>query len=276
MPHPIFTQHPLSATRVMTSAGEQPTPYHVYDAHAVMIGGTADLAAVLALLKDEAVTPAQTSAGRALMALWAVDEPEASHGPHTELQVSIYVTHGGTPAIVPAGPFALLRFLLLTPGARQMCHGLWNNTPAVVAYNCEVLGLTAQLASSQFSARAGRVSFAFRDVNGALLAEGDVHEDKRPSLAATGALFKAFGFAQAMRAVSLKTLETIVVNPITPLLPRNADARTLSAPDTLVAQVFDPARDHIALHVQPYAGLGFVPDFVEHMRGFRMVYCNPV
>ncbi|MBU6359044.1 MAG: hypothetical protein KGS46_03365 [Chloroflexi bacterium] len=43
---PIFQRYPLSAEAVQTSTGSQTIPYHVYDGHVVLIGGTADLALV--------------------------------------------------------------------------------------------------------------------------------------------------------------------------------------------------------------------------------------
>ena len=116
--HPIFQQHPLSKEMVQTSVGAQPTPYHIYDGHAVLIGGTADLAAVKKLLHNERVVPVQTQSGRALMALWAVDEPVASHGAHTEMQVSFYVTHQPT-APVRDGEFAPLN--VRWPPGKVLC-----------------------------------------------------------------------------------------------------------------------------------------------------------
>lgn len=276
MPHPIFEQFPLRSEPVQTSTGPQPTPYHVYDAHAVLIGGTADYAAVARVLASEQVTPAQTTSGRALMAVWAVDEPSASHGPHTELQFSFYVAHGKQKITVKDGPFAALQFLLSRAEGRQMCYGLWNNTAEVVAYNSEILGLTPRLMRSEFSFPAGRVQFAFYDAqSGALLARGDVHHAKNPPLDATIALFRNFGFGAALRAASMKTIETKVVNPISPHLPRNADAPTIASPDALIPQLFDPRQDKLTIAVAPYAQLDFQPTFVEHLRGFKMVYLTP-
>ena len=42
MTESLFERHPLADEPVSTSAGPQPTPYHVYDGHLVMVGGTAD------------------------------------------------------------------------------------------------------------------------------------------------------------------------------------------------------------------------------------------
>ena len=275
MTHPIFQQYPLEPTMVQTSVGEQPTPYHVYDGHAVLIGGTADFGKVSELLRGEQVYPVKTMSGKTLMALWAVDESSASHGAHSECQVSFYVSHQEV-APIDDSPVALLKFLLTEPHARQMCHGLWNNTPEVVAYNREILGLSPTLVRSEFNYANGRVAFAFHnDADGELISEGDVSALNRPPLSAGIALFRSFGFRQALRAAFMKTVETRVVNPISDVLPHNADAFTISASDSIVAQLFDPARDQITIHDQIYGSLGFEAAFVEHMRGFKMVYCNP-
>ena len=98
---------------------------------------------------------------------------------------------------------------------------------------------------------------------------------KRPPLRAGMALFRSFGLRQTLRAATLKTVETRVVNPISDVLPHNADAFTISASDVIVAQLFDDQHDHLMVNDQTYGALGFEPSFVEHMQGFKMVYLNP-
>jgi hypothetical protein len=274
--HPIFQKYPLQPQKLQTSVGLQPTPYHIYDGHAVLMGGTADFGRVQTLLQNEHVVPARTQSGRALMALWAVDEPSASLGAHTEFQVSFYVTH--TPvAPVRDGIFAALNFMLNVPGARQLCYGLWNNTPEVVAYNREILGLTPRLSRSTFVVNDGRVKFEFSDAQtNNLLLRGDVQALARQPMNAASAMFKSFGFLAALRASAMKIVQTYVTNRINEVMPRNADALTVSASTSLVAQLYDPAQDKIELIEPTYGALDFRPEFVEHMRGFKMVYLNPV
>ncbi|NJN81402.1 MAG: hypothetical protein HC802_03390 [Caldilineaceae bacterium] len=276
MKRSLFERYPLAAQPVQTSAGDQPTPYHVYDGHLMMIGGSADLDAVSRLLAGEQIYPAKTESGRALMAMYVADETEASHGPHTELQFSFYVSHQPT-APVKDGPFAPVHFLVSDPDARQMCFGLWNDTEKTVAYNREVLGLTPELATSTFARQAGQVDFTFHDVEGgALLASGSIHEAARQPLNAVGSLFRSFGVRQALAAASMKEVAVKVVNPINDLLPRNADAQTISASDVIITQHFDPARDKIEIAADSvYSQLDFRPTFVQHMRNFKMVYLNP-
>jgi len=272
--HALFKKYPITG-KVKTSLGEMPTPYQVNDAHAVWIGGTANLASVKAILQNEQVAPLQTTSGKALMAFWAVDERLASLGPHTELQFSFYVTpQPATP--VPDEPFALLKALLNNPQVCQMCHGLWNNTPEVVAYNREILGLTPALAKSQFSRIGGRAAFQFTSAaDDSLLAHGDVREMARPPMNAMQAMFKSFGLMGTLRAAGAKLVNTRVMNPVNPMLPRNAIAQTFAAYDDAVAQLFDPAHDTLEIAHPLYGGLDFHPQFVEHMRGFKIVYLEP-
>lgn len=275
MPDTLFTRFPLADEPVATSAGPQPTPYHIYDGHLLLIGGTADLAAVEALLAPESMAPVRTASGRSPMGVWVADEPEASHGAHREAQVSFYVTPEPVAPIADS-PFALLRFLLREPTARQMCHGLWNDTEAVVAYNREVLGLSPRLAEISFEAGDGRVRFSATDTeSGAPILRGDVRQRRRSSFAASKALFQSFGLIGALEAAATKEVEVTVTNPVSEALPRNADARTVSRPETLIAEVFDPAQDRLELLAPPYAELDFRPDFVEHMLGLRFVYLPP-
>jgi hypothetical protein len=281
MAHPIFERYPLDAAPVTTSAGPQPNPYHVYDGHSLWLAGTADLGGVTALLRGEQVVPGRTRSGRALMSLWAVHEPVASHGPHSELQFSFYVTHAGAGEAQPVadGPFAVLDFLMRRPGARQLAHGLWNDTPQVVAYNHEVLGLMPRLARSSFGQPPGRFTFAFHDAaTGEVLATGDLRDSGRNSLAATLALFRTFGLRDAMKLAGMQEIETVVVNPVNEVLPRNADARTLAAPAKVTAQLFDASSsqpDRLEIPHPVYGALDFRPALVEHMTGFKLVYLNP-
>ncbi len=276
MTQSIFEQYPIANEKVQTSAGEQPTPYHVYDGHLTLIGGSANYDAVATLLNHEQVFVVKTESGRALMALYVANETKASHGPHTELQVAFYVSHQPT-APAKDGPFAPVHLLISDPQARQMCYGLWNNSEKTVAYNREILGLAPKLATSRLSRLNGRFSFAFHDEeNGRLLARGNVGENARQPPGAALALFRSFGLRQAMRSASMKIVDVKVVNPINEWLPRNADAQTYSTSDSLVTQRFDPDHDQLEFAADlPFGQVDFVPTFVQHMRGFKMVYRNP-
>ena len=274
MPLPLFERFPLSDEPVSTSAGPQPTPYHVYDGHLLLVGGHADLDAVRELLAPESVAPIATDTGRTPMGIYVADETAASHGAHGELQFSFYVSHEQLPPI-PDRPFNLSHQLLEEPRARQMCHGLWNDTPAVVAYNREILGLDARLCHYAFERDADRLRFSFEAPDGAPLARGDLREGTRPTWAATRALFATFGFAAALRAARTKEVAVRVVNPVGEALPHNADARTYTTSQRIATHLFDPTTESLDILTAPYDQLGFRPAFVQHMVGFAMVYMEP-
>lgn len=272
----IFERYPLAEEPVMTSAGPQPTPYHVYDGHLLLIGGHADFHAVQKLLVNEQLHPARTVSDRALMALYIADETKASHGPHTELQCAFYGSHQPT-APVRDSPFAPIHYLITEPLARQLCFMLWNNTPETVAYNREILGLTPRLATSTVERAGGHIRFRFDDVESeTLLLQGEVHEAPRQPLDAVGALFRAFGLRQALRAAAMKEVSVTVVNPVSAVIPRNADALTIAAPQQIITQLFDAKKDRLKIPSDSAFGqLDFQPTFAQHMRGFQMVYGNP-
>jgi len=136
--HPIFNQYPPD--RAVISVGEVPTPYQIYDGFGVFIGGFADLNAVQRLLKGEGVVPARTQDGKALMGFWVCEFTEASLGAHYEMQCSFFTGRGETRSL-PSHPFGLLAAMLSQPEIEMLCHGLWNDTAKVVAYNRELLGL---------------------------------------------------------------------------------------------------------------------------------------
>ncbi len=107
--HPLFENYPLYGEQEL-SVGLVPIPYHTYDGHGLFIGGTADLASVKELLRNENVHPIQTTAGKAVMGIWVIDFTQASLGPHQELQFSILVSH--QPALpIEDHPLTLLKAL---------------------------------------------------------------------------------------------------------------------------------------------------------------------
>ncbi len=58
-------------------------------------------------------------------------------------------------------------------------------------------------------------------------------------------------------------------------MPRNAEALVCSSSDSVVAHLFDPAVEQVEILDERYRRLDFRPDFVEHMRGLRLVYLPP-
>ena len=190
--HRLFKEFPLTGETDI-STGRVSTPYQTYDGHGVFIGGSANLENITTLLENENLYPIQTTEGRALMGVWAVDFIEANLGPHTELQFSILVSHEPARPI-ENHPFSLLKALFSNPQARMFCYGLWNNTETVVAYNRELLGLNAKLSEATIMRKNGLKTFRFQDKSGNEIFSGGVSEEKRPSPQVGLALLRLLGF----------------------------------------------------------------------------------
>ena len=196
--HKLFQQFPIEGEREI-SVGRVPVPYHIYDGHGLLIGGTAELATVTALLQNEQVTPLQTSEGKALMAIWICDFNEASLEAHNELQIAIAVSHQPIKPL-ESHPLALLKAIFVNPDVRMLCHGLWNNTKKVVAYNSELLGLSAQLNQGQIERKHGTKSFTFHNEAGELILEGQVREAQYTPMGVGWQFSRLLGFRQTIRA----------------------------------------------------------------------------
>lgn len=271
--HKLFQLFPLKGEREI-SVGRVPVPYHIYDGHGLLIGGTADLPTVTALLQSEKVQPLQTRNGKALMAIWICDFNEASLGAHNELQVAIAVSHYPM-APLESHPLGLLKGIFVNPNVRLLCHGLWNNTQKVVAYNRELLGLNAQLNQGQIQRRNGLKSFTFRNAAGELLVEGQVREAKYTPMGVGWQLSKLLGFKHTLRAFTQPYIGTQVVNTIGDVIPYNENTPAYLSADRPVVQYFDPTTDSITLAREPYRDIGFKPLFLEHFEPFRFVYLTP-
>ena len=64
----------------------------------------------------------------------------------------------------------------------MFCYGLWNSTETAVAYNRELLGLSAQINQGNIQRENGQKQFHFADETGGLLFEGVVREATKASL----------------------------------------------------------------------------------------------
>jgi hypothetical protein len=275
--HPLFKQYPLTR-QARLSTGEAPVPYHIYSGYGALVGGTADLAAVRQLLQGEQVTPVQTAGGQALMGVWLCDFTDASLGSHTELQFSVFVSresHGPVDA-VPDHPLSLLVAMLARPEIQMMCHGLWNNTPGVVAYNRELLGLNARRSESVVARDAQALTFQVQDgESGAPVCAGRLSKPRQASPRANLAMLAQMGLGRMQRVAQQPWVSMQVVNPISPALPRNAVAHAFTHNDANVLRYFDPRADSLAIGNAIYQRLQFTPQFVQHMDGFKFVYLSP-
>lgn len=269
--HPLFKRYPLDG-EVQLSTGRAPTPYHVYAGYGAFTGGHADAAVVAELLRNETVRPLLDTQGRALMGVWALDFTEASLGPHQEVQVSFFVTRGPARP-VRAGRLAATEAFFKIPNARVFCHGLWNSTTEVVAYNREHLGLNALLAEHVVSRSNGRLRvevLAGADTPGV---RGDLSIG-RASLRATFEFASRIGFGEAQLLAARPWVEMKVVNPIG-LRPQNDAALTGTHNTVNVLRAFDPRHETLTLSGPGYADLDFRPTYVQQMEGFTFVYLDP-
>jgi hypothetical protein len=271
--HQLFQRFGLTALK-HTSSGMLPVPYHIYDGHATFIGGTALLEPVRDLLAAETVYAVETSDGRALMGIWVIDATDASLGAHRELQFSIVVSRSRLPTVVHH-PLIMLSLLQFDPDVRLFCHGLWNNTEPVVAYNREVLFLDAHLMTGTIVRETQRHEkrFAFADPSGSLIFGGTVEEAARTSVNAVVPLLRLMGLSKFVRAARAPWLASQVVNPIG-LLPVNAEAQAYIVNDRQVLQLFDPTTDRLEFADPIYRAVQFRGQFVQHMYGFKFVYLN--
>ena len=270
----LFQRYPLTGTAMLTTE-TVPTPYHIYDGYGLFIGGTAELAAVQRLLQPETVMPLQTVDGRAVMGIWLCDFTAASLGPHHELQVSLFVTRRPAPPLA-AHPLALLGAMLTRADVQMLCHGLWNNTPTVVAYNRELLSLNARLSTSTMTCDAQQLTFAVADTaSGASILRGTVATPQKSSWQATFGLLRQLGFGPALRLNRQPWVTMAVVNPLGVHLAQNAAAQAMNKNAINNVRYFKPATDSLTFGDTPYRELAFQPQFVQYMSGFKFVYVQP-
>jgi hypothetical protein len=206
--------------------------------------------------------------------IWVIDATDASLGPHWELQFSILVSRGRLPRVVPH-PFIMLSLLQFHPEVRLFCHGLWNNTEPVVAYNREVLSLDAHLMTGTITRDIQRREkrFAFEDASEAAIISGTVCEAARTPMNTAVPLLRVMGLNKLIQAARAPWLASQVVNPVG-LLPVNAEAQAYIVTARQILQMFDPTTDHLEFAHQAYRSLQFRGQFIEHMNGFKFVYLN--
>ena len=270
----LFAEFPLTGEATL-STGVVPTPYHVYDGHALFIGGTADLAAARVLLASEQAVPVQTADGRALMAVWVCEFAQASLGPHCELQVSIFAGARERP---PVGnhPLELIRVMLMEPEVKMLCHGLWNDALHVVAYNRELLALNARPTCARIERRARVRQFEFVDsATAAPIVSGVVHRTHRPSWHAAWELLRLLGLRRAAALARAPHIKMQILNPVGERLDRNAVADSYTKTARASLRYFSAAEDRLVIATPQYAGLHFRPQFFQVMEGFKFVYLAP-
>lgn len=273
--HPVFQQVPVSK-EVPLSTGVASSPYVIYDGYALLAGGTCDLYAARDLLTDQLLSPIATPDGRALMAMWVVDATHATLGPHKELQFSLFVTRGEQ-KVVTAHTLTTLG-MIVNGEASLLCRGLWNDTPRVIAYNREHLGLPAAMATGNviLDPLLKRTSFEFRDERGELLVRGRVKLDAATSFGMFAPMIESLGMQGLWRAFTQPYISATVINPISEWAPVHRAAATFAAATHNIVQAYDLHSDTIAIMAEPWSRLQFRPQFLEHLHGFKFVYLDPV
>ena len=269
--HNLFKQFPIQG-EVNISIGKVPTPYHIYDGFELFIGGVGDLEAVKELLRGEDVVPVQTLEGKAIMAIWVCDFTEANLNPHHELQFSIFVSRKEIPPI-PDHPLNAFVCSFIHPEVKMMCHGLWNNTANVVAYNREVLSLNAIQTDSEIKQVGNEIEFVFKDSNSKhRIASGSVRNTS--SLSATFSFSAKLGFQRALALARQPWVGMDVVNPKGVVLSRNAAAKAFVKSDTSAIHIFEPTEKAEIEHPL-YKSLNFTPHAAQYMSGVKFVYLQP-
>ncbi len=274
--HALFQTYPQTGTETI-STGEVPIPYHVYRGRCLLIGGTINLNAAQTLLKDEAVFPLETAAGKALLGIWICDFQDASLGPHQELQFSFFVSREPAEKVLDH-PFAALQALALDPNVAMLAHAIWNDSRDSVAYNREILGLNANLMTGTIAAETNpaRLGFQLASSNeGDPLLHGEVKIAPRTSLRASWSLLRLFGLSAMRTFVAQPWLTARVINPKGTQLPFNATALAFTKNDQEILQYWDSDTDILEISISPYQTLNFQPGFAEHMLGFKFVYLHP-
>jgi hypothetical protein len=247
--HALFRHFPLDG-QAHISVGTVPTSYQVCDGHGLFIGGTASLGAVR-------------------------DFGDAGLGPHHELQFSVFASAPPLPPVA-ADRLALTRLMVTRPEVGMLCHGLWNSTPRVVAYNRELLALDARLSDSRIERDARQLAFAFCDAaTGTPVLEGSVSGHRRASLRAGLALAADLGLWRLAAPARQPWLPMPILNPVGAVLARNAVAESFTHTACSTLRYFDDTRDRLAFGDTRYARLGFRPQFFQAMEGFRFVYLSP-
>ncbi|MDX2075637.1 MAG: hypothetical protein SFZ02_04355 [bacterium] len=272
--HRLFKKYPLDG-QVTINGQQVTTPYHIYDGQIMFIGGTAKADVAQELLKNERLAPILDTNGDALMALWVCDFTEANLGAHHELQISIFASVEPQ-APVKAHPFAIFRLLVMNPDAMMVCHGLWNNTPLVVDYNREHLGLDAGLSISTISTTDHRRVFDIQDATSKQpIVRGNLAEPIKADNKALRGMVGHMGFGGMMRAMRSPFIHVPVVNTISAVSNDNRVAHTYTKNDKQIVRYFEPTHDKLTIHHPHYVPLAFQPAFVQHSYGIRFVYLRP-
>lgn len=274
----MFARKPLplgaSQGHVIELNGETlPTPYHVRDGHLLFLGGTASADVATALLAPLNLRPVLDSEGHALAGVWIGNFHEANLGPHREFQISLFATPEPKATTVPAHPYAVFKAMLACPGVVMLCHGLWNDTPRVVAYNRDHLLLDAAPAEARLAGDTSAYAFSFTLPDGSALTEGRI-TTRSPSAADGWALTRYLGLSRLLKIAFAPHSEITVASTRRDTAMRTLSSRTYSRFRKQRTRRID-AQDSFALNHPRYRDLAFVPQCLQELQGFELVFMPP-
>lgn len=276
----MFGRKPLSERyppdgEVVVRGETLTTPYHVYDGTLLFIGGTADAGAVKRLLAaEDDLFPIIDTNGRALAGVWIGEFERANLGPHMELQISLFAAPGKMPKPVPSHPFSTIRAMLALPETVMVCHGLWNTTNRVVAYNRDILALDAQWSAGTLNQSGDAYDFSFTKADGAIIAEGNLGI-QRQKAADSREMMRHVGFTRLLRAAFAPAATIPVASTCSEASPGHTVSRTYSRFRSQVTRLFD-ARDHLTIQHERYRDIGFKPTLVQQLKGYELVFMRPM
>jgi hypothetical protein len=251
------------------------------------MGGSVESGAARSLLSGQNVDLVLDPLGRALACIWVCEFTQASLGPHCELQLSLAVTRpeavgpdeaeGSSPLIVRKGPFELVRLILLEPGLRLYSALLWNDRPAVAAYNRELLGLNARPCQASFSRgeAGGYISFRFEDQDAHLIFQGDLAPPPSQPFWDGLLLERALGAPGMRRLAAFPWLAAQIMAPGGERSAVPCESQAYLQARTTVLTRFSAAGARLEYGPAFPPGLDFQPAFMEHFNGFQFVYLPP-
>ena len=215
--------------------------------------------------------PIQTVDGKAVMAIWVADFTSASLKPHHELQFSIFVSKTKVTPLA-SHPFNAL-IALTRQDVKMLCHGLWNSTQDVVAYNRELLSLNARLTKSDIQRNGDTIKFVFEDAgtNRPILS-GSIKNTATSS--ALFAFMSKLGFRDSLKLMSEPWSSMDIVNPKGVIFDKNATAKAFAKSDVNVLHTFD-ATDSLHIEHPLYKSLNFTPDTVQYADKCKFIYLHP-
>jgi hypothetical protein len=259
---------------VSLSTGSCTKAYHVYDGHGALVTGHCDASALEWAFAGQDVYPVTTRSGAGVLGLFICRFDRASLGPHLELQV-VALAAPIPNQRVSDDPTAFLAAFATRPDWGPLSLHLWNDSPTVVAYNTEYLGLEAQRATGQVTLDGGQLRFDFHDTAGDALVQGRITRKRRSDFAAGVGLIRQLGLRAMIDMVRQPLSKAHLINRKSSVLPRNARACTMTAPDNVVVSAFRPGRDVLTMASPDLRRYNFRPLCAEHISPFRFVYLHP-